>query len=295
MSIAARATRHPLAAYFLLAFVLSWVCWSVPALGYRGAVATACFVLGGFGPLVAAVVMTHLSNTPLRQWFKGLFRWRVAARWYLFALGVPLMLAVVVTAEFAMFGETLDWSALDDRLAAFLPSLLIIALIFGGNEEPGWRGFALPRLQDRFGPVRATLLLGALWAPWHLPLLFATDDAGHGLGTAGVLVMVALTLLTILGYTFAYTYLLNKTASVLLCVLLHASINAAMASAGLRAEHALQGWDYILMLGLTTVTIWAAVAILVKRTAGRLGLVQLPVPPLAEAEKHRSQREMAHA
>lgn len=125
----------------------------------------ALFVLAWFGPPVAAIAMTRILGESVRDWSKGLFRWRVAPRWYLFAVGVPLMLAVLVTAEFAMFGEELDWSILKQRLAAFLPSLLIIALVFGGNEEPGWRGFALPRLQDRFGPVRGTLLLGALWAP----------------------------------------------------------------------------------------------------------------------------------
>lgn len=205
------------------------------------------------------------------------------------------MLAVVVTAGFATLGEELDWSIVDDRVVAFLPSLLIIALIFGGNEEPGWRGFALPRLQDRFGPVRATLLLGVLWAPWHLPLLFATDDAGHGLSTGGVVLMVALTLLTIVGYAFAYTYLLNRTGSVLLCVLLHASINVAMASAGLRAEHALQGWDYILMLGLTTVSIWAAVAMLITLTAGRLGRADTRPHSVIDEPVHRPERELTHA
>jgi hypothetical protein len=98
-----------------------------------------------------------------------------------------------------MLGQELDWSILDTRLAAFLPSLLLTALFFGGNEEPGWRGFALPRLQDRFSPVRSTLVFGAVWAPWHAPILFASDDASHGLGTGGVLVLVALTLLSIVG------------------------------------------------------------------------------------------------
>ena len=98
-----------------------------------------------------------------------------------------------------MLGQELDWSILDTRLAAFLPSLLQTALFFGGNEEPGWRGFALPRLQDRFSPVRSTLVLGAVWAPWHAPILFASDDASHGLGTGGVLVLAALALLSIVG------------------------------------------------------------------------------------------------
>ncbi len=155
--------------------------------------------------------MTHLLGGSVKSWFKGLFHWRVAPRWYLFAIGVPIALAVLVTAEFAVFGKALDWSLLDNRLIAFLPALLVTALVGGGNEEPGWRGFAMPRLQDRYSPVRSTLVLGVLWAPWHLPILLATDDASHGLATGGVLVLAALTLLSIVGYAFAYTYLLNKT------------------------------------------------------------------------------------
>jgi uncharacterized protein len=281
MPFRATAVRHPLTSFFVLAFALTWACWSGSALGYRGGVATALLVLGAFGPLVAAVIMVRLTGHSAKRWFKGLFRWRVAPRWYLFATGVPVALAVLVTAEFALAGNELDWGLLDNRLAAFLPTLIFVALLQGGNEEPGWRGFALPRMQDRFTPVRATLLLGGVWALWHLPLLFATDEASHGLGTGGVLVLVALTLLSIVGYAFAYTYLLNKTGSVLLCILLHAGFNTAMLSAGLRTEDALQRWDYILTLGLGVLTIWAGVALLIKLTGGRLGHDQStnPVQP----------------
>ena len=281
------AARHPLTSYVVLAFTFSWACWSVSALGYRGGAATALLVLGGFGPLVAALIMVRLTGHSARRWFKGLFHWRVAPRWYLFALGVPIALAVLVTAEFALAGNELDWSLLDARLAAFLPTLVIVALLQGGNEEPGWRGFALPRMQDRFTPVRATLLLGGVWAVWHLPLLVATDEASHGLGTGGVLILVALTLLSIVGYAFAYTYLLNRTGSVLLCVLLHAGFNTAMSSAGLRAEDALQRWDYVLTLGLSVLTIWAGVALLVKLTGGRLGRDE-PTTPVRLTTRRRA-------
>jgi len=279
MPFRAPAVRHPVTAFFVLAFAFSWACWSVPALGYRGGIGTALLVLGGFGPLVAALTMVRLTGHSAKRWFKGLFHWRVAARWYLFAIGVPIALAVAVTAEFALAGNELDWALLDTRLAAFLPTLLIVALLQGGNEEPGWRGFALSRMQERFTPVLATLLLGGAWALWHLPLLFATDEASHGLGTGGVLVLVGLTLFSIVGYAFAYTYLLNRTGSVLLCILLHAGFNTAMSSAALRSEDALQRWDYIFTLGLGTLTIWAGVALLITLTGGSLGHVAAPSPP----------------
>jgi membrane protease YdiL (CAAX protease family) len=263
--------RRPLASFFVLAFTFSWACWSVPALGYRDGLGGLAYVLGGFGPLVAAATMTRLMGASVGAWLKGLFVWRVAPRWYAFAIGVPVALVVAITAEFALFGEKLDWSILDERLIAFLPSLVLVALAGGGNEEPGWRGFALPRLQDRMTPVRATLLLGVLWAPWHLPLLFASADSSHGLPAGGVLILVALTLVSIVGYAFAYTYLLNRTGSVLLCILMHAGFNTALSSAGLRTEAALQKWDYVLMLALGAVTIWAAVAALIRLTGGELG------------------------
>ena len=135
MPFRATAGRHPLTSFFVLAFAFSWGCWAVSALGYRGGVATALLVLGGFGPLVAALIMVRLSGDSVKRWFRGLFRWRVAPRWYLFAIGVPIALAVLVTAEFALAGNDLDWSLLDTRLAAFLPTLVFVALLQGETRN----------------------------------------------------------------------------------------------------------------------------------------------------------------
>lgn len=263
--------RHQLVAFFVLAFGFSWTAWAVPALGYRDGFGTVLFIAGTFGPLAAAAVVTRLAGDSVRAWFQGLFVWRVPLRWYAFAFGVPIAFAALVTAEFALAGEKLDWAVLDERLVAYLPSLLFVALAGGGNEEPGWRGFALRRLQERLTPVRATLLLGALWASWHLPVLFAAEDADHGLGAGGVLLLVTLALASIVGYAFAYTFLVNKTGSVLLAIAMHASFNVANGFAGLRTEEALQQNDYLLMLALSAATIWILVAVLVMATRGRLG------------------------
>src|SRR5687767_3135780 len=85
------------------------------------------------------------------------------------------------------------------------------------------------------------------------------------------MLLVALTMASIVGYAFAYTFLLNKTGSVLLCIAMHASFNVANSSAGLRTEEALQQTDYLLMLALSATTIWVLVAVLVRLTRGGLG------------------------
>src|SRR5690606_8411033 len=90
-----------------------------------------------------------------------------------------------------------------------LATFVFVAVLGGGLEEPGWRGFALPRLQERLGPLRATALLGLLWGVWHVPLY----------GPLGFAVPFVL--------AFLYTPLYNRTGSVLLCVLLHASFTPA--------------------------------------------------------------------
>ena len=100
--------------------------------------------------------------------------------------------------------------------------------INGGPEELGWRGFALPRLQERFSPVRATLVLGTIWGLWHLPLLRVEDNAGHDLATLPLIAMLIWTLGGFIAYAFTYTFALNRTGSVFLCMVLHAAYNTAL-------------------------------------------------------------------
>ena len=81
--------------------------------------------------------------------------WRVPVRWYGYALLVPIALAVLATAEFSALGETLDRSLLDHKLLVYEPSLLIVAMIGGGNEEPGWQDSPSPGSRStirRLGP-----------------------------------------------------------------------------------------------------------------------------------------------
>jgi hypothetical protein len=161
------------------------------------------------------------------------------------------------------------------------------------GSAPSWRGFALPHLQERLTPVRATVLLGALWALWHLPILLAAEDSDHSLAIWGALALAALTLASIVGYAFAYTFLVNKTGSVLIAIAIHVSFNTANGFAGLGTRRRCKGTGYLLVLELSTATIWTLVAELIAVTAGTLAAACLGRPPNRYSESCHQRRASA--
>ncbi len=148
--------------------------------------------------------------------------------------------------------------------------LAFLTLIAGLGEEPGWRGFALPRLETRYTPVAATLLLGLVWALWHLPQALVDPRFPHGFTSLAPLVLLALlTLVGIVFMAFFYTWVYNNTRSVLLCMLLHGSFNTATGAFPAPFE-VLQREVYVTLLVVQNVTLLVALAILIGATRGRL-------------------------
>jgi membrane protease YdiL (CAAX protease family) len=156
-----------LTTYFLLAYGMSLVLWLPVLIGRK--VSLAFLSLGTFGPTLAALVTHRIFES----------NWRAVRIWSTLpdlligiAMGASSVLMAAFTAAFFMTKSGIDrwqWSSLVQILTLFIPNLV------GGplGEEAGWRGFALPRLQRRFDPVTSSLLLGFLWATWHLPLIVA--------------------------------------------------------------------------------------------------------------------------
>lgn len=269
--------RQPSLSFVLLAYGFSWTVWIVALLLPKNILSACLYYLGSFGPLVAAIVVLKSQRRSLWAWFKNLFKWRYSLGWYVFVLGFPILLIAIVSLIYGLLGHSLYFSLLPGRLVAYLPMLVFLALAGGGNEEPGWRGLWLPMLQTRYrhkryGTVAATTLLGAVWAFWHVPILAANPDVASGAISPGEVLFVAgVTLVSIMTHAFWYTWLMNRTGSVLLCSLFHASYNAANGLLLLVPEQALRGSTYQFVLVLMTTVLVASVVGLLLATRGRLG------------------------
>lgn len=162
---------HELAAFFVLTFVLTFGGWVAAMLSGAGAL----FDLGLWGPAFSAVAVTALSRggAGLKDLLRRLLPWRVPPGWYLaILLGYPALLMLAALLHAQLTGQTLrlQWDNWENTMA-FLRSAPVLG--FWACEEIGWRGFALPRLQGRWSALTSSVILGLVWAAWHLPYFAA--------------------------------------------------------------------------------------------------------------------------
>ena len=228
--------RHPLGAFFVLAFAGAWII-SLPFLLARNGFGLLpltlplqvlpgldLFTIGAFtGPTLAAVIVTAvtLGRTGLRQLLRRIGQWRVGIGWYLLALlGYPLLyvgMGIITLGRTSQPTLLAQWSLL---FTVYLPSL-VVNLISTMGEEMGWVGYALPNLQQRIAPLLSAVTLGVLWSLWHLPAFFVIDALGPF-----SIVGFALFIVLATGVRITWTWIFNKTkGSVIIIALLHASSN----------------------------------------------------------------------
>ena len=275
--------RYPLTSFFVMAYAFSWIVWSpwvlgkdgagvlpiqIPqtVVGYLNATAILC------GPTVAALIMTGTieGRAGVRTLLGRLVLWRVGIRWYLFALvGVPL---IMVVGTMIYSGELPKLGALGGL--SFLPSYLLsflLVVVLGGPlfEEIGWRGFALPRMEGLHGPLLASLILGVLWALWHLPEFLVPSWAASS-GGGGITGIILFTL-TALTFTFVITWVFNNTrASILIAILVHASIDTFSETLGAIFPARAVASAFPMMIGFGVLAV-----VLIVLTRGRLNYERL--------------------
>ncbi|MFY1691314.1 CPBP family intramembrane glutamic endopeptidase [Plantactinospora sp. WMMB782] len=229
--------RRPLAAYFTMSYALTWLAWtpyilSETGLGVLplrfpevlGSSQTLGLLPGAYlGPVTSAFVVTAVAGgrPALRRWAGRLVRWRIGVGWYLWVLSVVPVVAVVATLPLAGAWTDLRLPA-GTVLVGYLPMLVLQFLTTGVAEEPGWRDFAQPRLQARYGPLGGSLVLGPLWGAWHLPLFFSEWAGWPNVNWLMAAEFVGAAVLL----SIVMTWLFNRTGESLpLVMLFHANIN----------------------------------------------------------------------
>ena len=221
--------RHPLAMYFILAIVITWL-----ILG-PGVASTLGFIdfefdgivlstLGQFGPLLAALIVTGatMGSAGVRKIFRSMFNWRVKARWW----AASLLLLAGLFAAAAVLGILTGGAVPYSDGALFLISFALFNLIGSFGEEPGWRGFALPKLQQGRSAWKATLILSLFWWLWHIPFFFTLPFAIESAQQFGFIIAFGMQFLIVfaLGILCAWVYN-GSGGSVLMAVLMHTSWN----------------------------------------------------------------------
>lgn len=191
--------RHPVVVFFLLAFLWTWgndvllylLVGPTPGLLFQ--------IPKTWGPLIAAGLVTLGIGGDTREWAGQVTKWRVKPRWYVLAIAVPLLWedGLATGIVHVLTGGAVH--VLPSPWWYYVGNFVVVFFLAGGLEEFGWRGFAQPRLQERYSALAGAVVIGVAWALWHLPLFYlfdlsAYDQSGYWLSYLPHLVVEAVVL-----------------------------------------------------------------------------------------------------
>lgn len=218
--------KYPAISLLILAMIFGMA----PALMVAsGLLSPAWAQLGALSSSLAAIVLVQIEARigGLRELLSRVLIWRVGIRWWLFALFFMILPSVASLYLYDLLGgPAVIWSNLQP-LYMLVPMFFFLTIAAGIGEEFGWRGFLLPRLQSRYSALVSSLIVGVVWATWHIPLFFIQGTSQYEQQLQGGL------LPAILGYSafviaqsVQFTWLFNHTrGSVLLAAVFHGASN----------------------------------------------------------------------
>ena len=212
--------------FFSIAFAFSWIIWGVAVvitnftdIDIPSAI-LGIIIIGAFGPSGAAVWLTYKNSgkEAAKKFLKRGVQIKIIPLW----VWVAMFLVPAMAWAGAMFFISLNQEVSFDfqALLFFLP--MVIVMILGGplQEEYGWRGYALDRLQKRWNALISSIILAVIWSTWHLPLFFIAGSAQQSLN-------VGMFYISELGISILMTWLHNNSkASIFVALLFHSIINS---------------------------------------------------------------------
>jgi len=271
--------RYPLTAFFILAYTLSWPYMIVDALGSHGLLSfrlpMPLWIPMGYGPTFAALIITGAleRKTGIGTLLGRLLIWRVGWPWYAVTIFGSIFLSVIATVLYAVLsGIPPVAPAVSMQILITAPLLFLVGGLVNG-EEIGWRGFALPRLLAGHSALTASLILGSLWALFHLPLFFTRGDSFASTPPLSFLIRM-------IGAAILFTWIYNNTGgSLLLAYLMHAASNFWPRVLPMAAIVGLFAW---LPDAITILAVVLVVLIFGPTHLSRKSVAERPVPLTSE-------------
>jgi uncharacterized protein len=231
-----RPERPRIAEFLAVTFTISWGSWAFVLIhggDHLSGINGPFFVLGSFGPLLAACFIRVIHGPAAAKRPRS---WRIRYVIPALALGSAGTVAALVGGA-ATGQRTFDAHAASQALTSFgNPILFLLVYLIVGplSEEPGWRGYLLPRLRLHLTPLKVGLFFGPLWAIWHLPLFLIRGTYQHqqGIWTAGG----AMFLISTMGLTVAISFAFEKAGGLPAAIIVHFTSNTLPAVLGLTTE-----------------------------------------------------------
>lgn len=222
--------KRPVITFFALTYLFSWIMWLPAMLLTYGVVAESSFLggiakpigfLAGIGPSLVAFVLVMMDGG--KKGLKALLARGVQfrlGRWYWFTfLIVPSVLILAHLLNSFLGGSFPKTGGLAHPY--LIPPLFLVLFVMQLGEEFGWRGFALDELQQKWGAVHASVVLGVLWSLWHIPMFLASGFGHHDYRLPFDQLLITLVLVSIL-----ITWVQNNTGGSLIpAFVFHTYIN----------------------------------------------------------------------
>ena len=217
--------RHALVTFFALVFLISWIPWYTGGSG---------FIV--YGPSLACLIMVAVvdGKKGLLDLLQRAVRWRVGLVWWVVTLFLPALFCLAGIGVHLLAGGDLPAFTFFRQEWYLAPVFFVLMLVDGPLEEFGWRGFALPKLQEKWSPLIASFIIGALWGIWHLPEFLRPGSPQYPMGIGFLPLFVAVEITN----SILMTWLYNKTQGSLLL-------------GGFMAHNALNFWPNVLLTEIT--------------------------------------------
>lgn len=207
--------KNSLIVFFVMSYLITIISIVIINFGTIVSIDLIFFYISIWSPTISAIIIAGIIGgwSEIKQLLSGFLKWKVGAFWYF--TGFFLMIGpLVFTLFYLLFGGEAPGNP---GLTGGLIIITLINTIINGplSEEAGWRGFALPKLESRFGSLISSLILGIIWACWHIPFYFIEQRMPFYIF---IILVLVITILMTWGYN-------NTKGSLLITVIFHFSFN----------------------------------------------------------------------